>query len=156
MGVAKTYDDYHELLANENVDIVISCAENAKHAAVTEASAAAGAHVLVEKPMASSLAHSLRMTRACEAAGTSLVVNWPTTWSPAIRQTKKAIEEGAIGRVLEVKFRGGHTGPLGSGATHPGVTETAAPMTGVERGATWVASKDNGWRRHVRLLLLWL
>lgn len=87
--------------------------------------------------MAMSLSDALRMARACRAAKTTLIVNWPLTWSPAARKAKELVDEGAIGRVLEVKWRGGHTGPLGPGAQHAGVAETAAPMTGPERGATW-------------------
>ncbi|MBV7329955.1 Gfo/Idh/MocA family oxidoreductase [Chloroflexi bacterium TSY] len=136
-GVPKVYDDYTEMLANEQFDIIICCSENAKHAEVTEACTPLGIHVVVEKPMASSLAHGLRMIRAGQAAGTEVIVNWPTTWSPAIRKAKSLIDEGAIGSVLEVKWRGGHTGPLGWGETHPGVSEGAAPMSGPERGATW-------------------
>jgi predicted dehydrogenase len=66
-----------------------------------------------------------------------LLVNWPITWSPGARKAKELIDQGAIGRVLEVKWRAGHTGPLGSGAAHTGVNESAAAMSGPERGATW-------------------
>ncbi len=143
-NVPKQYDTYAAMLQQETLDIVICCAENAQHAAVTEACAAAGVHMVVEKPMASSLSHGLRMVRANQAAGTSLIVNWPTTWSPAIRQAKTLLDEGVIGRVLEVKWRGGHLGPLGYGVSHPGIQEGAGPMTGVERGATWWHQADTG------------
>ena len=143
-GVKKTYTDYHRLLNQEKVDIIICCSENARHAEVTEAAAAVKAHVLVEKPMASSLDHALRMVRACQAANVSLVTNWPTTWSTAVRKTKQLIEEGIIGRVLEVKWRGGSIGPLGSGVTHPGVTKTAEPMNSTELAATWWHQADTG------------
>jgi predicted dehydrogenase len=143
-GVSKVYEDYNELLAKESCDIILCCAENARHAEVVEACAAAKAHVIVEKPMASSLAHALRMVRACQAAETTLIVNWPITWSSAARKAKALIDAGEIGRVLEVKWRGGSTGPLGPGAKHPGVTETTVPMTGVERGATWWHQADTG------------
>ena len=137
LGVPKAYDCYDEMLGKEQFDIIIVCSENAKHPEVVEACAAAGANVCVEKPMAMSLSDALRMVRACKAAGTTLVVNWPLTWSAAARKAKSLIDEGVIGRVLEVKWRGGHTGPLGAGAHHTGVSEDAAPMSGVERGATW-------------------
>ena len=42
-----------------------------------------------------------------------------------------------IGKVLEVKWRGGHTGPLGAGASHTGVTQEAAPLNPTELAATW-------------------
>ncbi len=137
IGVPKSYEDYHEMLEKEQFDIIICCSENAKHPEVVEACAAAGANVCVEKPMAMSLSHALRMVRACQASGTTMLINWPLTWSPSARKAKDLIDEGVIGRVLEVKWRAGHTGPLGSGAAHAGVSETAAPMTDAERGATW-------------------
>jgi len=137
LGVGRIYDDYRAMLAQEELDIAIVTSENAQHPDVVEACAAAGVHVCVEKPMAASLSDALRMARAVQAAGTELVVNWPLTWSPAARKAKALIEEGIIGRVLEVKWRAGHTGPLGPSAAHQGVNQTAEPMSGPERAATW-------------------
>jgi len=136
-GHPPTYADYEDLLENEELDIAVVCAENAQHGNVIEACAAAGVHAVVEKPMAASLPEALRMARACQAAGTSLAINWPTTWAPDARKIKELVEAGEIGRVLEVRWRGGHTGPLGPRNMHPGVEEETAPMSGVERGATW-------------------
>ncbi len=137
IGFPKAYDDYHEMLEKEKFDIIICCSENAKHPEVVEACAEAGINVCVEKPMAMSLSDALRMVRACTSAGTEMIVNWPLTWSPSARKAKSLIDEGVIGRVLEVKWRGGHTGPLGKGATHAGVSKTADLMTGEEKAATW-------------------
>jgi len=137
LAVPKSYTDYREMLAKEKFDLIIVTSENAQHPAVVEACAAAGVHVCVEKPMAASLADALRMVRACQAAKTTMLVNWPLTWSPQSRKIKELIDNGAIGRVLEIRWRAGHTGPLGPDAAHAGVSETAAPMTGPERGATW-------------------
>jgi predicted dehydrogenase len=137
LGIPKTYPDYHDMLEQEGLDIVIVTSENAQHPDVVEACARAGVNVCVEKPMAMSLSDSLRMARACQAAGTTMLVNWPLTWSPNARKAKELIDAGTIGRVLEVKWRSGHTGPLGPGAAHAGVSESAAPMSGPERGATW-------------------
>ena len=137
LGLPRIHDDYREMLHKESPDIVIVSCENAQHAPVVEACAKAGAHVCVEKPMAASLDDARRMGRACEAAGTTMVVNWPVTWLPAVRKAKTLLEDGIIGRVLELKCRVGHTGPLGPAAAHAGVCETAAPMTGPERAATW-------------------
>jgi predicted dehydrogenase len=137
LGVKKAYDDYNEMLEKEQLDIVIVTSENVRHADIVEACAKAGANVCIEKPMAGTLSDALRMARACEAAGTTLLVNWPLTWSAAARKAKALIDEGVIGRVLEVKWRAGHTGPLGPSAAHEGVSEVADGMTGPERGATW-------------------
>ena len=115
LGVAKAYDDYATLLNQAHCDIILCCAENARHAEVVEACAAVGAHVVVEKPMANSLAHGLRMARAAQAAGTKVVVNWPTTWSPAIRKAKELIDEGAIGRGIGSQMAGRPHRSLGHG-----------------------------------------
>jgi len=137
LKVPKAYDDYRELLQREEPDLVVCCSENAKHPEVVEACAARGVHVCVEKPMAMSLADALRMVRAAQHGRTKVIVNWPLTWEPAAHRAKQLIDKGAIGRVLEVKWRGGHTGPLGPGAAHAGVSEEAAPLSDTELAATW-------------------
>lgn len=137
LGIPKKYDCYHEMLEKETFDIMIVQTENALHAEVVEACAAKGVNVCVEKPMAVSLSDALRMVRAVQNAGTKLLVNWPLTWSPAARKAKELIDQGLIGRVLEVKWRAAHTGPLGPGGMHTGVSGTTEPMTGPERAATW-------------------
>lgn len=145
LSIPKVYDDYRQMLTEEeDLDIVIVTSENAQHPDIVEACAAAGVHVCVEKPMAASLADALRMVRACRAAGTTMLVNWPSTWSASSRKIKDLIDEGVIGRVLEVKYRSGHTGPLGPGAAHAGVSEDSEPMSGSERGATWWHQKETG------------
>lgn len=137
-GIPRAYDDYREMLERERPEIAIVTAENAQHPSVVEACAAAGVRLCcVEKPMAHTLSGALAMARAAEAAGCTLAINWPSAWSPALRKVQQLVAEGAIGRVLEVKYRAGHTGPLGPGASHAGVSEDAALLSGPERGATW-------------------
>ncbi|MCL4546033.1 MAG: Gfo/Idh/MocA family oxidoreductase [Chloroflexi bacterium] len=137
VGIPKVYEDYHEMLKHEHFDVVLFCSENARHGEVAEAIAAHGAHMVTEKPMAASLPEAQRMVAASQQAGVRLAVNWPTTWSPAVRAAKRLVDEGAIGRVLEVKWRGGSMGPLSHGSTHPGVDGAAVGMTPEEKGATW-------------------
>lgn len=141
LGMPKAYDDYNGMLEQETLDIVICCAENAQHPAVVAACAGKGVHVMIEKPMASSLQDGLAMARSARAAAIELIVNWPITWQPASHKAKELIDSGAIGRVLTVKWRGGHLGPLGAGVSHPGGEEggQALPrkLSGEERGKTW-------------------
>jgi len=126
--IPKIYDDYREMLQREAFDIIIFCPENARHGEVAESVAAAGAHMLTEKPMAASLSDAVRMVRAVNAAGVELMINWPTTWVPAIRKMKELIEGGIIGEVWEVKWRNGASmGPLAYGQQ----------ITGPEKGREW-------------------
>ncbi|MEA3366993.1 MAG: Gfo/Idh/MocA family oxidoreductase [Planctomycetota bacterium] len=124
-----------EMLQAEDLDIVVVTCENAKHPEVVAACAAAGAAVCVEKPMAMSLSDALAMVRAVRDAGTTMLVNWPMTWNPAAHKAKELIDAGAVGQVLEVKARLGHTGPLGAGAKHEGVSDEAAPLTPAGEGS---------------------
>lgn len=137
LGVPRAYDSYRELLDNEKLDLAIVCSENAQHPDIVEACANAGVHVCVEKPMAMSLAHGLRMARACEAAGTTLAINWPIAWSSATREMKRLLDEGTVGRVLQVRHRSGHSGPLGPGASHAGAAASADALSGPERASSW-------------------
>ncbi len=136
-GIPKVYGDYREMLEKEHFDFVIFCPENAKHGEVAEAIAAHGAHMLTEKPMAASLPEALRMVRAAQAHGVELFINWPSTWSPAIRKAKELLDQGVIGDLWQVKWRAGSMGPMSHGSTRPGPDGTPIEITDVEKGATW-------------------
>jgi predicted dehydrogenase len=134
---AKPYDDYAAMLENENLDLAIITSEVLYHKKIVTACAKAGVDVCVEKPMAYDLADALAMAREVREHGTLLMVNWPVAWSAGGRELQRLAEAGAIGRVFQMRLRIGHSGPLGIGAKHAGVTDEAAPMTGYERAQTW-------------------
>ncbi len=131
------YTDWRAMLAAEALDIAILCPEISQHAEVAEAVAAAGVHIVTEKPMAATLADALRMQAAARAAGVSLATNWPITWRPAIRRVKALIDAGAIGSVWQMNWRNNPSlGPLAHGSTHPGST-TIGLVSDVEKAAEW-------------------
>lgn len=136
-GVPREYPTSAELLEQGKPDIVIVCSENRYHPDIVEACAAAGVHACVEKPMAMSFDHGLRMVRAVESAKTTLAINWPIAWSPLMYKLKALLEQGVIGDVLQVKYRAGHTGPLGPGAAHVGGGGQGDVLSGEERAASW-------------------
>jgi glucose-fructose oxidoreductase len=137
IGIPRVYPDYREMLAAERCDLVLCCPENARHAEVTEAVASSGAHVLTEKPMATSLPEALRMMRAARRHGVELFVNWPNTWSPAVRMAKTLLDRGAVGTLWQVKVRRGSLGPWAHGSTRPGPDGRPVEMSETEKGATW-------------------
>ncbi|CAA9333714.1 MAG: hypothetical protein AVDCRST_MAG93-6321, partial [uncultured Chloroflexia bacterium] len=137
-GIPKTYDDYHTMLEQETLDIILVCSENARHAEVVEAVASKGIHIVVEKPMAHTYTDALRMFRAAEANNVRLMVNWPISWSPAARHVKTLIDQGVIGDVLEVKWRNGAS--LGALAYGTGEDE----VTDAEKGQEWWHSTAAG------------
>ena len=126
------------MLDKETFDILIFCPENARHGEVAEAIAAKGIHMVTEKPMAASLSDALRMVRAVKANNVELMVNWPTTWNPAIRKMKALIDEGVIGDLWEVKWRNGASmGPL-SYEVGPNA------WTDIEKSAEWWHHEADG------------
>ncbi len=82
-------DSYAELLAWQP-DGVIVCAENSRHRELVELAAAAGAHVLCEKPLATTLLDARAMIEVCRTAGVSLMVAYPVRFSPAFGALRAA------------------------------------------------------------------
>jgi predicted dehydrogenase len=112
-GVAKTYPSWQEMLEAEGdgLDIVQVASENSNHADIVEAAAAKKLHCIVEKPMAAKLSQANRMVKAAEEAGITLLINWPTAWSPAHQEMERRILAGEIGEVRYFKYRSAHNGP---------------------------------------------
>lgn len=93
--------DYDALLALQP-DAVIICAENNEHRRLTELAAAAGAHVLCEKPIATTLADAHAMTDACAAAGVQLMIAHPVRFAPAFTALAETVAAGTLGDVVSV------------------------------------------------------
>jgi predicted dehydrogenase len=110
-GVERLYADYADLLERERPDAVLIFTDNAGKAAVVELAASHGKPIMVEKPMADTLANAERMRAATSNAGVPLMVNWPTAWTPAIRHALRLAGDGAVGDIYRLNFRGGHRGP---------------------------------------------
>jgi predicted dehydrogenase len=110
-GVQKTYAEPAELLDKEDLQAVLIYGSNRSTGALVEMAAARGLHCMTEKPMASDLDIADRMLVACRKAGVVLMVNWPTAWSAGMHHALKLARDGAIGRVWQMKWRGGHCGP---------------------------------------------
>lgn len=92
-------DTYDEALA-WGPDAVIVTSENARHRDLVLQAAAAGAHVLCEKPLATEVADAIEMRDACERAGVRLAVAYPVRFSPDFRDALAQLRSGALGRVL--------------------------------------------------------
>jgi predicted dehydrogenase len=80
-------------------DAVIVCSENRKHRALVEQAAAAGVHVLCEKPLATTLADAQAMLDACARAGVQLMTAFPLRFSPPVMEVKAQLAAGALGPV---------------------------------------------------------
>jgi len=87
----------------ERCDAVVIASENIHHRALTEAAAAAGKHVLSEKPLAPTPDDARAMVDACASAGVQLMTAFPCRFSPAFRQLLSAVQNGDLGEVLAVR-----------------------------------------------------
>lgn len=107
-GVEHAFSDIGELLSLPGLDAVSVCTPNAAHHAATLAAAAAGVHVLCEKPVSLSLTEADEMIDACERAGVLLAIDHHLRANPAVERARAMIEDGAIGRVTFVRLRQAH------------------------------------------------
>jgi predicted dehydrogenase len=108
----RQFTDYRECIEKSRPDIVILCPSTGRHAEYVEKVAPFGVNILVEKPFASSLKEADRMIAAIEKTGKTMVINWPLAWYPPHVTSKRLIDEGVIGDVLEVHYYDGNRGPL--------------------------------------------
>jgi predicted dehydrogenase len=100
LGVAYV-DTYDEAFA-WRPDAVVIAAENSRHRALVERAAAAGAHVLCEKPLATTVEDAVAMRDACDAAGVLLMVAYPVRFSPVVRDAIAELRSGRLGRILGI------------------------------------------------------
>jgi Predicted dehydrogenases and related proteins len=105
MQIPRVYLSVETMLDKEPLDAVLCCAANAKHAAIAELVLGKGLPLLVEKPMSATVADARRMLLAAQKSGAVLMVNYPSTWNPALHKVKQLLDDGAIGQ--PVYFVGG-------------------------------------------------
>ncbi|MCD1260639.1 Gfo/Idh/MocA family oxidoreductase [Paenibacillus athensensis] len=107
----KAYSSYQELFNNEKVDAVSVCTPNFLHAEVSIAAANAGAHVLVEKPMATTTEEGEAMIEAARKNNVFLMVGHNQRLMPPHVKAKELLETGRMGKVLTFRTAFGHGGP---------------------------------------------
>jgi UDP-N-acetyl-2-amino-2-deoxyglucuronate dehydrogenase len=96
--------DVDELLSRDDVDAVLISVPHYLHAPLTIQAARHGKHVMVEKPMATSLSDADDMIAACQEAGVKLSVIYCQRYLPYVQKAKMLIEQGALGRLLGINL----------------------------------------------------
>lgn len=109
--IPRHFTDFRALLDDKSVDLVVLGLPNDLHCAATCQAAAAGKHVVVEKPMALSLSECDRMIAACEQAGVILGYAEELCFAPKYVRLKQLADDGAFGKVHLVKQSEKHDGP---------------------------------------------
>ncbi|MGH3651258.1 MAG: Gfo/Idh/MocA family protein [Acidimicrobiia bacterium] len=88
-----------EVLADPAVDALLIATSHRSHRELVEASARAGKHVFIEKPLALSVEDARACVQAAEAAGIVLQVGFQRRRHPAHREMKRLLDEGSIGDI---------------------------------------------------------
>ena len=109
-GIPRTTEDWRELAGDPSIDAVVIGTPNSLHAPQAIACLEAGKHVLVEKPMARTLAEAESMNAAAAASGASLMVAHCWRFHPDVRALRGRIERGELGRVVKTRGYGVHAG----------------------------------------------
>ncbi|MFJ3703157.1 MULTISPECIES: Gfo/Idh/MocA family protein [Streptomyces] len=99
---ATSFTDHRDLIGSGLVDAVVINTPHALHTHIVTACAAAGLHVLVEKPMATGSEDCALMERACLDAGTVLFVGHIQHYLPPMTAAKAALDAGVLGAPLAV------------------------------------------------------
>jgi UDP-N-acetyl-2-amino-2-deoxyglucuronate dehydrogenase len=113
LGILRTCTSFEDVLARPDVDAVSLCTPHAQHCEQAVAAARAGKHVLVEKPMALSVADAGRMIDAAAAAGVRLYVAESECYTPRAHWLADAVGERAlVGEVVAAAVLNGFRSEL--------------------------------------------
>ena len=165
-GEPAVYTSYDDLLACPGVDALFLVSPNNLHSGQVAAAAAAGKHVLCEKPLANTPADCRQMVEACAKAGVKLGVGFHLRHNIVHERAREIVASGRLGEIKFVSARYAHatggSAPAGpppawrrdpeqaGGGSFIGTGVHAIDLlryvTGAEVAAVTVAADDNGIR----------
>ncbi|HEU0294626.1 MAG TPA: Gfo/Idh/MocA family oxidoreductase [Anaerolineales bacterium] len=122
---ARFYADYHELLETEKPEAVSIAVPTVLHEEVGIAALEAGAHVLMEKPIAAKVEEGQRLIAKAQSVGRQLMVGHIIRFNPAIQALKQKLSAGELGRIFQVFCR--RAGPFPARIRDVGVVVDLAP-----------------------------
>ena len=104
-GIADSFTEYEEMLEKIEPDAVSVCTPNGLHAPATIAALRAGAHVLVEKPMAMSAREAQSMIDEAKKRRRKLVIGFQYRFDPRTRFIKNAVDTGQTGKIVYARVQ---------------------------------------------------
>jgi len=122
---ARAYTDSAAMLEAESLDLVSVVVPTSLHLPTTLAALDAGSHVLVEKPIAATRGEAEEMIDAAHRAGRMLTVGHIERFNPAIRELRRRLAAGELGRIFEI--RATRLGPFPARIRDVGVVVDLAP-----------------------------
>jgi UDP-N-acetylglucosamine 3-dehydrogenase len=121
----RSYTDYREMLDAERPELVTVAVPTNDHLEVAETALAAGAHILVEKPIAATLEEARALIAAAGAADRKLMVGHIVRFDPTVQALKQHLDAGELGRIFQIVCR--RIGPFPSRIRDVGVVIDLAP-----------------------------
>src|SRR5229473_2402697 len=110
-GIPQHFTDHRRLLDLPDVDMVVVGVPNDLHCQIALDAAAAGKHVVMEKPLCLNLAEADRMIEACRRAKVKLMYAEELCFAPKYLRLKALLDEGALGTPTLIKQSEKHDGP---------------------------------------------
>ena len=120
-----TYSDYRELFEKEKPEAVSITVPTSDHEEVATFALKAGAHILVEKPIAASVEEGKRIIALAKETNRQLMIGHIIRFNPAIQSLKKRLDNGDLGRIFQVFCR--RAGPFPARIRDVGVVIDLAP-----------------------------
>ncbi|MDF2842762.1 MAG: oxidoreductase domain protein [Herbinix sp.] len=111
-GVTKIYDSAEELFENEELDFVDIITDVDTHEKFTTMAAQYGVPVICQKPMAPNYIAAERMVNVCKEAKVPLMIHDNWRWQYPIREVKKRLEEGCIGKPFRARITYSNSFPV--------------------------------------------
>src|SRR5207248_5652486 len=103
LGSVQVFLDYRDMVASPNVDAVDICLPHHLHKDAIVAAAAAGKHILCEKPLCLTLEEAAAVTGAVATAGVTLMCAHNQLYLPAVGAARQMIREGRLGKVYAAR-----------------------------------------------------
>lgn len=103
LGGARVFASYEEVLESRDVEAVLLSTPHDVHKSMTLLAADAGKHVLVEKPIATTVADAEEMIDRCRRAGVALTVNYSFRYLPRVQRARELVQGGALGDIAGVQ-----------------------------------------------------
>ena len=97
--------DLEEAIARDDVDVVSICTSDEAHVEPCTLVAQAGKHILLEKPLATTVEDAEKIIQVTKDAGVLLMVGHVLRFDPRYAGARQAIEEGAVGEIIHMYGR---------------------------------------------------
>jgi myo-inositol 2-dehydrogenase / D-chiro-inositol 1-dehydrogenase len=110
-NIAQWFDVMDKIISESGCDVIDICLPNYLHAEATLKAAAAGKHVIIEKPLSVTLEEADAMIAACKKAGVKLMYAEELCFAPKYERVRDMVKEGAVGNIYMLKQAEKHSGP---------------------------------------------